>query len=157
MCRGNKIVFVCLLRCMIFFVCTSPASCLASTIRLVQFSVRFCCCGSVFFFRIEFMSLFRCSRFPCWFARHLQRWCIFQELLVTLGGLGIVGMYTFESSASRLVLLWLVLSHFPRLFVSPAPPSLAPAWSRMVFAWATAMDSRFFEYVVLGSLGLRAS
>ena len=68
----------------------------------------------MFFFRIEFTSLFRCSRFPCWFARHLQRWCIFQELLVTLGGLGIVGMYTFESSASRLVLLWLVLSHFPR-------------------------------------------
>ena len=33
---------------------------------------------------------------------------------MTLGGLGIVGMYTFESSASRLVLLWLVLSHFPR-------------------------------------------
>ena len=115
----------------------------------------FVVCGSVFFFRIEFMSLFRCSRFPC--ARHLQRWCIFQELLVTLGGLGIVGMYTFESSASRLVLLWLVLSHFPRLFVSPAPPSLAPAWSRMVFAWATVMDSRFFEYVVLESLVLRAS
>ena len=43
------------------------------------------------------------------------------------------------------------------LFVSPAPPSLAPAWSRMVFAWATVMDSRFFEYVVLESLGLRAS
>ena len=157
MCRGNKIVFGLLSSLHDLFVCTSPSSCLASTIQLVQFSVRFCCCGSVFFFRIEFMSLFRCSRFPCWFARHLQRWCIFQELLVTLGGLGIVGMYTFESSASRLVLLWLVLSHFPRLFVSPAPPSLAPAWSRMVFAWATVMDSRFSEYVVLESLGLRAS
>ena len=100
------------------FVCKSPASCLASTIQLVQFSVRFCCCGSVFFFRIEFTSLFRCSRFPCLFARQLQRWCIFQELLVTLGGLGIVGMYTFESSASRLVLLWLVVSfHPPCLFL----------------------------------------
>ena len=154
MCRGNKIVFVCLLRWLHdLFVCTSPASCLASTIQLVQFFCAFfCCCGSVFFFRVEFTSLFRCSRFPCWFARHLQRWCIFQELLVTLGGLVIVGMYTFESSASRLVLLWLVLSHFPRLFVSPAPPSLAPAWSRMVFAWATVMDSRFFEFVVLESL-----
>ena len=114
MCRGNKIVFVCPSSLHDLFVCKSPASCLASTIQLVQFSVRFCCCGSVFFFRVEFTSLFRCSRFPCWFARHLQRWCIFQELLVTLGGLDTVGMYTFESCASRLVLLWLVLSHFPR-------------------------------------------
>ena len=39
------------------------------------------------------------------------------------------------------------------LFVSPAPPSLDSPWSRMVFAWATVMDSRFFEYVVLESLG----
>ena len=30
---------------------------------------------------------------------------------MTLGGIGIVGMHTFESSASRLVLLRLVLSH----------------------------------------------
>ena len=41
-CRGNKIVFVCLLRWLHdLFVCTSPASCLALTIQLVQFSVRF--------------------------------------------------------------------------------------------------------------------
>ena len=41
-CRGNKIVFVCLLRWLHdLFVCTSPASCLASTIQLVHFSVRF--------------------------------------------------------------------------------------------------------------------
>ena len=31
------------------------------------------------------------------------------------------------------------------LFVSPAPPWLAPAWSRMVSAWATVMDSRFLS------------
>ena len=35
---------------------------------------------------------------------------------MTLGGLGIVGMHTFGSSASRLVLLWLVLSHVICLF-----------------------------------------
>ena len=85
---------------------------------------------------------------------------------MTPDGLGTVCMFTFESCASCHVLSL----HFYRpgcsgsfclmslaLFVSPAPPSLAPPWSRMVFAWATVMDSRFFEYVVLDSLGLRAS
>ena len=40
------------------------------------------------------------------------------------------------------------------LFVSSAPPSLAPAWSRMVFSSATVMDSRFFEYVRVGIPGV---
>ena len=48
------------------FVSTSPASCLASTIQLVQFSVRFCCCGSVFFFRIHVpISLLAVSLLVC--------------------------------------------------------------------------------------------
>ena len=114
MCRGNKIVFVCLLRCMIFLSASHPRRVSPQPSSWFNFLCVFCCCGSVFFFRVEFTSLCRCSRFPCCFARHLQRWCIFQELLVTLGGLGIVGMYTFDSSASRLVLFWLVLFHFPR-------------------------------------------
>ena len=131
------------------------------------FSALFGCCGSVCFsFELEFMPLFCCSRYPCRFARQLQRWCIFQELMVTPGGLGTVGMFTFGSSASRLVLslqfyrpgcsgLFCLMSL--ALFVSPAPPSPAPPCSRMVFALSTVMDSRFFEYVVLDSLGLRAS
>ena len=113
---GTKLfLFAFFVGCMIFLSARHPRRVSPQPSSWVQFFCAFfCCCGSVFFFRVEFTSLFRCSRFPCWFARHLQRWCIFQELLVTLGGLVIVGMYTFESSASRLVLLWLVLSHYPR-------------------------------------------
>ena len=142
------------------------ASCLVSNIQLVQFCVFLVVAPQCLSFALEFLSLFGCSRFPCWFARQLQRWGIFHELMVTLDGLGTVGMFTFGSCASRLVLTL----HFYRpgcsglfclmslaLFVSPAPPSPAPPCSRMVFAWATVMDSRFFEYVALDSLGLRLS
>ena len=73
------------------------------------------------------------------FARQFQRWCIFQEPIVTPDGLGTVGMFTFESCVSGHALSL----HFYRpicsglfslvslaLFVSPAPPSLAPPWSK---------------------------
>ena len=85
---------------------------------------------------------------------------------MTPDGLRTVGMFTFRSCASCHVLslhfcspgcsgLFCLMSL--ALFVSPAQPSLDFPWSRMVFAWATVMDSRFFEYVVLDSLGMRAS
>ena len=153
---------------MIFFFLTAhhPRSVSPQPSSWFNFLCVFVVAALCFSFECEFMSLFCCAWFPCWFARQLQRWCISQELMVTPGGLGTVGMYTFGFSASRLVLSL----HYYRpgcsgllsfmslaLFVSLAPPSPAPLCSRMVFAWATVMDSRFFEYVVLDSLGLRAS
>ena len=81
---GTKLFFVCFLRCMIFCLHVTRV---VSRLNHPAGSIfcAFCCCGSVFFFRIEFTSLFRCSRFPCLFARQLQRWC-FSGLIVTPDG-----------------------------------------------------------------------
>ena len=142
-CRENKIVFVCFLRWLHdLFVCTSPASCLASTIQLVQFSVRFLLLRLCVFLSSWIhvpISLLAVSLLVCeavatlvffsgavgdtWRSRHCRH----------------VHLRVFRF-APRVALACSVSCHLP-FFVSPAPPSLASPWSRMVFAWATVMDS----------------
>ena len=111
-CRGNKIVLVCLLRCMIFF-------CLHVTRVVSRLNHP---AGSIFcaFFVVEALCFsFELNLRP-YFAAH--------GFLVGLRGTCNAGVFfrscwwhlavsacnTFESSASRFVLLCHVLSHFPR-------------------------------------------
>ena len=135
-CRGNKFFFF-QISLLIRVDCLSPASCFAQTsswFNALHVVVRLCA-------YIVSLNLNSCPHsllgvfVGFFFARQFQRWCIFQEPIVTPDGLGTVGMFTFESCVSGHALSL----HFYRpgcsglfrlmslaLFVSPAPPSLAP-------------------------------
>ena len=74
---------------------------------------------------------------------------------MTSDGLGTVGMFTCVACLS-VALACSVSCSSPCLFLLQRLRWLLLG-QRMEFAWATVMDSPFFEYVVLASLGLPAS
>ena len=142
-CRGNKIVFVCLLRWLHdLFVCTSPASCLASTIQLVQFSVRFFVVAALCFsFELNSRPYFAARGFLVGLRGTCNAGVFFRSCWwhLAVSSLSVCTPSSLPLRASCCSGLFCLISL--ALFVSPAPPSLALAWSRTVFAWATVMDS----------------
>ena len=156
MCGRNKIVFVCLLRSMIFFVCTLPASCLASTIQLVQFLCVFVVEALCFSFELNSRPYFAARGFLVALRGTCNAGVFFRSCWwhLAVSALSVCTPSSLPLRASCCSGLFCLISL--ALFVSPAPPSLASLWWVMVFAWTAVMDSRFFEYVMLESLGLRA-
>ena len=158
LCRGNKLfLFAFFVGCMIFLSARHPRRVSPQPSSWFNFLCVFVVAALCFSFELNLRPYFAARGFLVGLRSTCNAGVFFRSCWwhLAVSALSVCTPSSLPLRASCCSGLFCLISL--ALFVSPAPPSLAPAWSRMVFAWATVMDSRFFEYVVLEFLGLRAS